>query len=80
MRIRCFLPALALSAAVVAGVSGCAAPTPPVSEKVQKYYDEHVASRTPTPTATPSATFAARAITFAAIGDSITQADSTLTL
>lgn len=75
MRIRCFLPALALSA-VVAGVSGCAAPTPPVSEKVQKYYDEHVASRTPTPTAAPSATFAARPITFAVIGDSITQADS----
>ena len=76
MRIRCFLPALALSA-IVAGVSGCA-PPPPVSEKVQKYYDEHVASRTPTPTATrsatfaPSATLAARAITFAAIGDSIT--------
>jgi lysophospholipase L1-like esterase len=50
MRIRCFLPALALSA-IIAGIAGCAAPA-------------------------PSATIAAKAITFSVIGDSITKADS----
>lgn len=65
MRARRFLPALALLAALA--LAGCAPPPPPVSDKVQKYYDDKVAN----PTAT-AATAAPVTDTVAFIGDSYT--------
>ncbi|MHC6592444.1 SGNH/GDSL hydrolase family protein [Arthrobacter sp. C152] len=63
-----------LAAAVMAGsialVTGCASSPPPVSEKVQKYYDEHVASAKATLPA------AVKQVKFAAFGDSITEGNS----
>lgn len=61
-----------LTAVVLAGsfavVTGCAASPPPVSPQVQKYYDEHVVNQRVTP--------AAKVVTYAALGDSITEGDS----
>lgn len=40
MRVRRFLPAFAISAALVA-VAGCSSTPPPVSDKVASYYESH---------------------------------------
>jgi lysophospholipase L1-like esterase len=62
-----------LSAAVVAAsvalATGCASAPPAVSDKVQKYYDENAGKAA---SATPSV----RPVTFAAVGDSVTEANS----
>ncbi|MEQ4518733.1 SGNH/GDSL hydrolase family protein [Pseudarthrobacter sp. B907] len=61
---------IAVVLAIVATVmAGCAASPPPVSERVQKYYDENVASK-------PSAAPTAQPVTFTAVGDSVTEGDS----
>lgn len=64
-----FLPALVLTA--VFAMTGCVA-APPVSEKVQKYYDENVSKLT-TATATATASPAAPAQSVVFIGDSFAQ-------
>lgn len=61
-----------LSAVVLAGslalATGCASEPPPVSDKVQAYYDENKGKIGPSETEAP--------LTFAAYGDSITEANS----
>lgn len=71
MAVNRFLPALGLTA--VLAMAGCAAP-PPVSEKVQKYYDENVSKQTAaTATATATATPVAPAQRAVFIGESYAQ-------
>lgn len=64
------LAATALAGAVVF-TAGCGQAPPPVSERVQAYYDENVALAKATATRA-----AAKDVSFAAVGDSVTEADS----
>ena len=70
LRFACLL-SLAVLSGSLALAAGCASESPPVSDQVQKSDDAN-STLAPSPTATPTA----QAVTFAAVGDSITVGDS----
>lgn len=66
-----------IAAVAALALTGCAHEQPPVSQKVQDYYDAHVANAVPTLTTPPTA---APAPTVAFIGDSYSAYSGTWTL